>query len=99
MTYLFKPFSAAWMEPSPKFYFSALQSLQTKYDTFDKDDPLRAKWLKCRKQEHRVRMKDAEEMANFLAEDTERKREEKDRVRGKRIEERVFFFSISLFII
>jgi pyrroloquinoline quinone (PQQ) biosynthesis protein C len=92
MTYLFKSFSAAWMAPSPKIHVSALQSLQTKYDTFDKGDPLRAKWLRCRKQEHRVRMKDAEEMANFLAEDMERKREEKDRVRGKRIEERVFFF-------
>ncbi len=79
MTYLFKPFSAAWMEPSPKVHASALQPLQTKYGTFDNGDPLRAKWLKCRKQEHRVRMKDAEEMANFLAEGTERKREEKGR--------------------
>lgn len=75
------------MEPSPKFYVSALRSLQIKYDGFHKDDPLRAKWLKCKKKEHKVRMKDAEEMANFLAEDINRKREEKDKLRAIRIEE------------
>jgi hypothetical protein len=81
------------MEPSPKIYIRDLDALQSEYDNLGEVDnsALRAKWLKIKKREHRIRMKNADQIADFLAEDLERKRVEKERLRVARSEEYVFF--------
>ncbi len=83
------PTLAAWMEPSPKIYVRALDALQSEYDNLGEVDnsALRAKWLKIKKREHKVRMRNADQIADFLAEDLERKRVEKERLRVARSEE------------
>jgi hypothetical protein len=83
------PNLAAWMEPSPKIYVRHLDALQSEYDNLGEVDnsALRAKWFKIKRREHRVRMKNADQIADFLAEDLERKRVGKERLRVARSEE------------
>jgi hypothetical protein len=84
-----RPILAAWMEPSPKIYVRHLDALQSEYNNLGEVDnsALTAKWLKIKKREHKVRMKNADQIADFLAEDLERKRVEKERLRVVRSEE------------
>lgn len=81
--------NAAWMEPSPKIYIRGIDALQSEYDNLGEVDNsiLREKWFKIKKREHKIRMKNAEQIADFLAEELERKRVEKERLRVVRSEE------------
>jgi hypothetical protein len=77
------------MEPSPKIYIRGLDILQSEYDNLGEVDnsALREKWFKIKKREHKIRMKNADQIADFLAEELERKRVEKERLRVARSDE------------